>query len=70
MTELVTGLSADDVARLRAAFERVVSGESTDPALDERLRAFARVAELPSRQRCATLGWEALIEAVERSTPR
>jgi len=43
---------------------QVVRGEPTRGELDPRLRAFGRVAELPSRQRCATLAWEALTEAL------
>ena len=64
MTELVRGLAAEQARALGEIAARVSRGEATDPGIDSRLRAFARVAALPSRQRCATLAWEALAEAL------
>ena len=64
MTELVRGLTPDEAAPLEASLSRLVQGEPAPPGLDGRLRAFARVADLPSRRRCATLPWEALTEAL------
>jgi len=64
MTELVLGASPGEAAALGDALGRVVRGEPALGALDARLRAFARLASLPSRQRCATLAWEALAEAL------
>lgn len=66
MTELVRGRDQPQVKALAAELERVVRGESASPDLDERLRAFACVAELPARERCALLPWEALEEALSR----
>jgi nitrogen fixation NifU-like protein len=65
MTELVTGCTREEVRRLAAAAEGVVRGRPVPEGLDPRLAAFARVAELPSRQRCALLAWEALEKALE-----
>ena len=67
MTELVRGLEAEQARALGDVAGRVSRGEATDPAIDARLRAFARVAALPSRQRCATLAWEALAEALAQA---
>jgi nitrogen fixation NifU-like protein len=64
MTELVLGASLPEARALAEALAQVVRGEPTRGELDPRLRAFGRVAELPSRQRCATLAWEALTEAL------
>jgi nitrogen fixation NifU-like protein len=64
MTELVHGLDAEQARALGETAGRISRGESVSQELDSRLRAFARVAALPSRQRCATLAWEALAEAV------
>lgn len=64
MTELVRGLDSRAAAQIRSALEQVVLGRPVPDDLDPRLRAFARVAELPSRQRCALLPWEALDEAL------
>ncbi|MCP4007319.1 MAG: SUF system NifU family Fe-S cluster assembly protein [bacterium] len=67
MTEMVRGLGADEVDKLAGALTRLVTGESAGEDLDPRLRAFARVADLPSRRRCAQLPWEALAQALEES---
>jgi nitrogen fixation protein NifU and related proteins len=67
MTELVRGETPADARELATALARIVAGESAAADLDPRLRAFARVAALPSRRRCATLAWEALAEALEAS---
>ena len=64
MTELVRGRSRAEARALAAELARVVRGEPAEDGLDRRLQAFARVAALPSRQRCATLAWEALEEAL------
>jgi len=64
MTELVHGAVPAQARALGAELARVVRGEPPGPELDPRLRAFGRVAALPSRQRCATLAWEALAEAL------
>jgi nitrogen fixation NifU-like protein len=67
MTELVRGLDAEQARALGATAAMISRGEPADPGVDPRLRAFARVASLPSRQRCATLAWEALAEALGRA---
>ena len=64
MTELVRGLGPEQARALGAEAARVARGEPAPSELDARLRAFARVAALPSRQRCATLAWEALAECL------
>ena len=64
MTELVRGRNRMQVKALVAMLRRVVQGEAVAPDLDDRLRAFACVAELPARERCALLPWEALEEAL------
>lgn len=64
MTELVTGRTGSEARALGESLARVVNGEAPPPELDSRLRAFGRVAALPSRRRCATLAWEALAEAL------
>ncbi len=66
MTELVRGLDAEQARALGATAAEISRGVAADPGVDARLRAFARVAALPSRQRCATLAWEALAEALAR----
>ncbi len=64
MTELVQGLAPEQARALGEIAARISLGGAADPGIDTRLRAFARVAALPSRRRCATLAWEALAEAL------
>ena len=64
MTEMVVGQELPQIRELAHEIQRLVRGESAGEELDPRLRAFARVAGLPSRQRCAVLPWEALAEAL------
>jgi NifU-like protein involved in Fe-S cluster formation len=66
MTELVRGLEPGKARALGDTASRISRGESVEAEIDARLRAFARVSALPSRQRCATLAWEALAEALAR----
>jgi nitrogen fixation NifU-like protein len=63
MTELVPGLDREGCAELERGLADVLAGGAPAPALDPRLAAFERIAELPSRTRCALLPWEALREA-------
>ena len=65
MTELVLGGTPAEARALGDVLARVVRGESVPVEVDARVRAFARVAALPSRQRCATLAWEALAAALD-----
>ena len=65
MTELVRDLDPTQAEVLHQQLTSVVEGAPAPDDLDRRLRAFARVAELPSRRRCATLPWEALAEAMQ-----
>jgi len=64
MTELVQDATPAAALDQSESLARVVRGESPGTELDPRVRAFGRVATLPSRQRCATLAWEALAEAL------
>ncbi len=68
MTELVCDLDAAQADTLRASLASVVEGQTAPDDLDRRLRAFARVADLPSRRRCATLPWEALEAALSAAS--
>lgn len=57
----------DDARKLAAAFEAMVRG-SGDPAADlGELVALAGVRRFPSRIRCATLPWQAVLDALSRS---
>jgi nitrogen fixation NifU-like protein len=64
MTELVLERSPDAVPALETALRALVEGRGAVEGLDARLRAFERVAQIPSRRGCATLAWEALAQAL------
>lgn len=64
MAEAVAGKSADEIAKLRSAFEQVVTTGVENSDLGD-LNALAGVSEYRSRIRCATLPWSALADAVE-----
>lgn len=66
MCEAVAGRTADEAARLAAAvaaLARTGRCEHCDPALDG-LRPLSAVHEYPSRVRCVTLPWDALLAAL------
>jgi nitrogen fixation protein NifU and related proteins len=71
MAETVAGRRPEDARALFAAFRdlaRTGSCPACDPALAEpleRLAPLAGVHEYPSRVKCATLAWHALIAALD-----
>jgi nitrogen fixation NifU-like protein len=67
MAEVVAGQSDADVHSLAERFRdmaRTGAAGSDDAAL-ERLRPLAGVHEFPSRVKCATLAWHALLAALD-----
>ncbi len=69
MTELVLERDAASVPRLAAGLRALVEGRGAGEELDPRLRAFERVAQIPSRRGCATLAWDALAQALASARP-
>jgi nitrogen fixation NifU-like protein len=76
MVEAVAGQAPSDTRRLFAAFRTMVQtgacpacDPADAPALDT-LRPLASVHEYPSRVKCATLPWHALIAALDGEHPR
>lgn len=64
MAEAVQGLDADAAKQLSERFRVLATtGLADGPALDT-LRPLAGVHEYPSRVRCATLPWQALVAAL------
>jgi nitrogen fixation NifU-like protein len=67
MAEAVQGTTPDTARNLAGQFTQLVrtgDTDSTDAAL-ETLRPLAGVSEYPSRVKCATLPWAALIAALD-----
>jgi nitrogen fixation NifU-like protein len=71
MTAAVEGRTPDEARAIFARFDHLVSGEpqpDIDMDLGE-LDAFAAVARLPVRAKCARLPWQALLDALAAAPP-
>lgn len=68
MTEKVGGLTGDVAAELAEEIKRMMAGESEgDPEELEDLVALKGVVKYPVRIKCALLGWNTLLEALEET---
>lgn len=68
MTEKVKGLSAKDAATLAENIKSMMAGESEgDQATLGDLVSLKGVVKYPVRIKCALLGWNTLVEALEES---
>ena len=70
MTDCLKGRTREDIARVAAAFQQLVTDEHAampeGDDLIEKLEAFAGVREFPSRVKCASLAWHALRAALDQ----
>jgi len=64
MADAVAGLTAQQIAARKTAFEAMVTTGAKDPDLGD-LNALAGVSEYRSRIKCATLPWSALAAALQ-----
>ena len=68
MTEKVKGLSVKDASELAATIKAMMAGESEgDPNALGDLVSLKGVVKYPVRIKCALLGWNTLVEAIEES---
>ena len=68
MAEIAPGRGRDALHALAASFDALArTGDSADPAT-EPLRPLSGVHEYPSRVKCATLPWRALLAALDGAT--
>ena len=71
MTEKIKGLSQSDAAALAESIKAMMAGESDG---DEKtlgdLVSLKGVVKYPVRIKCALLGWNTLVEALEEKTSR
>jgi nitrogen fixation NifU-like protein len=68
MTEKVKGLSAKDAATLAENIKSMMAGESEgDQATLGDLVSLKGVVKYPVRIKCALLGWNTLVEALEEA---
>ena len=68
MTEKIKGLSPEEAARLAESIKRMMAGEEEGDAeaLGD-LVSLKGVVKYPVRIKCALLGWNTLIEALQES---
>lgn len=69
MTEMVKGMTRDEVDALFHCFHDLVTGKSVDGAEAlGKLAAFAGLSEFPMRVKCATLAWHTLEAALDNQS--
>ena len=69
MTEKVKGLSVKDAAELAETIKSMMAGQGDgDPNKLGDLVSLKGVVKYPVRIKCALLGWNTLVEAIEEST--
>jgi nitrogen fixation NifU-like protein len=68
MTEKVKGLSVKDAGEMGETIKRMMAGEEEgDPEILGDLVSLKGVVKYPVRIKCALLGWNTLLEALEES---
>jgi len=68
MTEKVQGLTVKDAGELAETIKRMMAGdEEGDPEVLGDLVSLKGVVKYPVRIKCALLGWNTLLEAIEES---
>ncbi|ARU61615.1 SUF system NifU family Fe-S cluster assembly protein [Tumebacillus avium] len=65
LTEAVQGQPLADVLLLDEEFRKLVQGQQADGERLGDLEVFAGVARFPARVKCATLVWNALLQALQ-----
>ncbi|MFN8580483.1 MAG: SUF system NifU family Fe-S cluster assembly protein [Gemmatimonadaceae bacterium] len=71
MTQAVKGRTKAEAEELFTKFHALITGtaDAASRASLGKLEAFAGVARLPTRVKCASLAWHALHEAISESDP-
>lgn len=69
MLDMILGKSTEEAERLSQAFLRMIHGEATAEEIAglNEAGAFADVARMPARVKCAVLGWHTLQEMLQES---
>ena len=68
LCEAVAGLPADDARALAHRFRDMLTGEGDDSDIGD-LEALSGVRAYPMRVKCATLAWNALLQALDSDEP-
>lgn len=68
MLDLVIGRETDEAMRLAGLFLRMIQGDVTEEELEELEEAAALkdIAHMPSRVKCAVLGWRTMEEMLHK----
>ena len=68
MLDLVIGRTKEEAQRLSSLFMRMIKGEADEEEIEELEEASALrdVSHMPSRVKCAVLGWRTLDEALQK----
>ena len=72
MTEVICQKELDEIYSLYTDLKILIDPKkqlNENQHLSQKLRIFESVRRFPSRMKCATLGWEAVIEAVDQQQP-
>lgn len=70
MTDTLKGKTPDEAKVLFTAFHDLVTGHTPSVETDKplgKLAVFSGVSKFPSRIKCATLGWHALLGALDQA---
>ncbi|MCD8083135.1 MAG: SUF system NifU family Fe-S cluster assembly protein [Clostridiales bacterium] len=72
MLDMVIGRTKEDALRLTDMFLRMIKGEVTDEELEELEEAAALhdIRHMPSRVKCAVLGWHTMEELFAEKTEK
>lgn len=66
MLDMIIGKSKEEALGLSEIFLKMIHGKATEQEMEllEEAGAFADVARMPARVKCAVLGWRTLTEAL------
>ncbi len=68
MLDLIIGETKEEALRLADIFLRMITGEVTDEEMEDldEAAALKDIAHMPSRVKCAVLGWHTMQEMMEK----
>ena len=72
MTEVIREKDLDEIYAIYSDLKTLINPKKQldhNKRLSRKLRIFESVRHFPSRMKCATLGWEAVLEAVDQQKP-
>ncbi|MDO4281104.1 MAG: SUF system NifU family Fe-S cluster assembly protein [Peptococcaceae bacterium] len=67
MLDMIIGMHKDDALHAADTFLRMIKGEATEEEIDslEEASVLADISHMPSRVKCAVLGWHTMSEMLE-----